>query len=92
MNRHLTVTNQYQHSSGDQTIDERQQIPSLPSIIPPLPMPLMDSMSTEPEHSVILRDQFSIDALAFITSAVDAYQVYRLKICCLIKKIFSNYF
>jgi hypothetical protein len=40
----------------------------------------MDTTPAAPERTTtVTRDQFSIDALAFITSAIDTYPIYGLE-------------
>ncbi|CAF3130334.1 unnamed protein product [Rotaria socialis] len=77
VDRQIHATDRYLHPSEDRTIDEHHPPRSIQSALPPISMPLMDTTSAEPEHSKIdKRDQFSIDALAFITSAIDTYPIY----------------
>ncbi|CAF1231742.1 unnamed protein product [Rotaria magnacalcarata] len=77
VDRQIHATDRYLHPSEDRTVDEHHPPRSIQSALPPISMPLMDTTSAEPEHSKIdKRDQFSIDALAFITSAIDTYPIY----------------
>ncbi|CAF2952038.1 unnamed protein product [Rotaria sp. Silwood2] len=77
VDRHIGAIDRYVHPREDLTIDEHRPARSEASVLPPLSMPLMDTTSIEPERSTIVtRDQFSIDALAFITSAIDTYPIY----------------
>ncbi|CAF0816970.1 unnamed protein product [Rotaria sordida] len=77
VDRHIGATDRYVHPSEDRTMDEHRRARSVTSILPPLSMPLMDTTSIEPERpTIVTRDQFSIDALAFITSAIDTYPIY----------------
>ena len=61
------AADRYIHPSKDRTIDEHR-----PDELPPLPMPTM-------ETTLFTRDQFSIDALAFMTSSIDTYPIYRFE-------------
>jgi hypothetical protein len=67
--RNLAATDRYIHPSKDRTIDEQR-----PDDLPPLPMPAM-------ETTLFTRDQFSIDALAFMDSSLDTYPIYRFEDC-----------
>ncbi|CAF0816795.1 unnamed protein product [Adineta steineri] len=74
--RHIGATDRYIHPSKDRTIDENFPPRDVLSDLPPLLMPLMDTTVAPMESEPITRDQFSIDALAFITSAIDTYPIY----------------
>jgi hypothetical protein len=77
VDRNLGGTDRYVHPSDERTIDEHQPPRPKTSDIPPLPMGPMDTILAAPERTTIVtRDQFSIDALAFITSAIDTYPIY----------------
>ena len=67
VDRHLPTTERYVHPSEEQTIHEQR---TTTSDLPPLPMPLMDMTS-------IASDPFTSDALAFITSSIDTYPIYK---------------
>ncbi len=74
----MGATDRYVHPSQDRTIDERHLPRSISSDIPPLPMAPMDTTPAAPERATsVTRDQFSMDALAFITNSIDAYPIYR---------------
>ncbi len=76
----MGATDRYVHPSQDRTIDEHHPPRSISSDLPPLPMPPMDITPAAPERVTIdTRDQFSIDALAFIKNAMDAYPIYGYK-------------
>ncbi|CAF1281232.1 unnamed protein product [Rotaria sp. Silwood1] len=77
VDRHIDAIDRYVHPIEDRTIDEHRPVRSVTSVLPPLSMPLMDTTSIEFERpTIVTRDQFSIDALAFITSAIDTYPIY----------------
>jgi len=76
----MGATDRYVHPSENRTIDEHRPPRSMSSDFPPLPMPSMDTTPAAPERTTtVTRDQFSIDALAFITSAIDTYPIYGLE-------------
>ena len=62
-------TDRYVRPSQDRTIDEEQHPPrSVLSDIPPLPLPTMDT-------TIAPSDQFSMDAMAFLTNSFDTYPI-----------------
>ncbi len=76
----MGAADRYVHPSQDRTIDEHHPPRTISSDIPPLPMPPMDITPAAPERATsVTRDQFSIDALAFITNSIDTYPIYGYK-------------
>lgn len=74
----MGTTDRYAHPSQDRTIDEHHPPRTISSDIPPLPMPPMDTTPAPSERATsITRDQFSTDAIAFITNSIDTYPIYR---------------
>jgi hypothetical protein len=67
--RHPDAIDRYVHPSQDRTIDEHHPLRSVISDIPPLPMAPLDTTSAP-------SDQFSIDALAFLSNSIDTYPIY----------------
>ena len=67
VDRHLGATERYIHPSKDRTIEEHRL-----EDLPPLPMEPM-------ETTLFTRDQFSIDALAFMNTSLDRYPIYRFE-------------
>ncbi|UJR34121.1 hypothetical protein I4U23_021528 [Adineta vaga] len=81
VDRHIGATDRYVHPSKDRTIDEHQPQRSTTSDLPlPLPMLPMDTTVVTPAPSeritTVTCDQFSTDALTFITSSIDTYPIY----------------
>ncbi|CAF1273274.1 unnamed protein product [Adineta ricciae] len=79
--RHMGTSDRHIHPSEERTIDEhRPQRSATSDLPPPLPILPMDTTVVTPVPSdrptAITRDQFSTDALAFITSAIDTYPIY----------------
>ncbi len=79
----MGATDRYVHPSQEQTIVEPQPPRSKISDVPPLPMGPMDSTPVAPSRATIVtHDRFSIDALAFITNAIDTYPIYGFESLC----------
>ena len=83
--RHAGATDRYLHPSHDLTIDEQHPPRTITSDIPP-PLPMVSMDTTLPT----ITDQFSIDALAFLTNSFDTYPIYEY--CFLIKAIYFDRF
>ena len=73
----MSAIDRYVHPSEDRTINEQRSIRSKKSIAPPIPMPLIETISVEPDHSTSTSyDQFSTEALAFMTNSMNTYPIY----------------
>jgi hypothetical protein len=86
----LGAADRYVHPSEDRTINEHQPPRSIIPDLPPIPM---DITPVVPERaSVVTRDQFSIDAIAFISSAIDTYPIYGFESKSIFSLIYSFVF
>jgi len=77
VDRHLDAPDRYVHLSQERTIDEHYSPRTIPSEIPPLPIPSIEITPIAPECvTSVTFDQFSIDAIAFIKNSIDTYPIY----------------
>ena len=73
VDRHPGASDRYIHPSEERTVDEHQRVRSMPSELPPLPMPPLES-------TFIASDQFTLDALTFINRSMNTYPLYQYTI------------